>query len=123
MAIQCPACGRQYDVTLFQFGRSVRCPCGETVVLGQRENSPLTYSQVLSELARGERKDAEKIRRLADRISSLIVATEYPRIDIELEMKRLKETCAELFPDKAHLYHLLYESRFRRLWEQFRGGE
>lgn len=28
MAIICPACGRQYDVTLFQFGKTVRCPCG-----------------------------------------------------------------------------------------------
>jgi predicted Zn finger-like uncharacterized protein len=28
MAIQCPRCGAQYDVTLFQFGRTVRCRCG-----------------------------------------------------------------------------------------------
>jgi dsDNA-specific endonuclease/ATPase MutS2 len=31
MAIVCPACGRQYDVTLFQFGASVACDCGERV--------------------------------------------------------------------------------------------
>ena len=28
MAIICPACGRQYDVTLFEFERQVRCECG-----------------------------------------------------------------------------------------------
>ncbi len=28
MAILCKQCGRQYDVTLFQFGRSVVCECG-----------------------------------------------------------------------------------------------
>jgi hypothetical protein len=29
MAIVCPACGRQYDATLFEFGQSVVCDCGE----------------------------------------------------------------------------------------------
>ena len=28
MAVQCPRCGRQYDVTLFEFHRSVACDCG-----------------------------------------------------------------------------------------------
>jgi dsDNA-specific endonuclease/ATPase MutS2 len=31
MAILCPRCGRQYDVTLFSFGASVDCDCGERV--------------------------------------------------------------------------------------------
>lgn len=31
MAVICPKCQRQYDVTLFQFGRSVRCDCGAEV--------------------------------------------------------------------------------------------
>jgi len=31
MAILCPACGRQYDVTLFQFGRGLVCDCGAEV--------------------------------------------------------------------------------------------
>ena len=92
-------------------------------MLRQREKAPLTYSQVISGLADAEKRDAETIRRLADGISCLIIATDYPLIDIEIEMKRLREACAELFPDSVHLYHLIYESRFRRLWEQFRGGE
>ena len=33
MAIRCDKCGREYDVTLFQFGRTVRCDCGNTVTL------------------------------------------------------------------------------------------
>ncbi len=33
MAIQCPKCGAGYDVTLFAFGRSVQCECGEWVDL------------------------------------------------------------------------------------------
>jgi len=34
MAIPCPRCGRQYDVTLFQFGHAVDCDCGERVEAG-----------------------------------------------------------------------------------------
>jgi hypothetical protein len=31
MAILCPNCQHQYDVTLFQFGRSVVCDCGTEI--------------------------------------------------------------------------------------------
>lgn len=33
MALQCPRCRRQYDVTLFQFQRSILCECGEEIDL------------------------------------------------------------------------------------------
>jgi DNA-directed RNA polymerase subunit RPC12/RpoP len=33
VAIRCERCGRDYDVTLFQFGRTVKCDCGATVRL------------------------------------------------------------------------------------------
>lgn len=33
MAITCPHCGRSYDVTLFPFGRGIRCDCGTWVDL------------------------------------------------------------------------------------------
>ncbi len=35
MAVQCPRCHRQYDVTLFQFGHVVRCECGARVDLSR----------------------------------------------------------------------------------------
>jgi uncharacterized protein with PIN domain/DNA-directed RNA polymerase subunit RPC12/RpoP len=31
MAVVCARCGRQYDVTLFQFGRAIDCTCGQRV--------------------------------------------------------------------------------------------
>jgi hypothetical protein len=31
MAITCPSCGHEYDATLFEFGRGVRCDCGAWV--------------------------------------------------------------------------------------------
>jgi len=35
MAITCPRCGAGFDVTLFQFGREVRCVCGAWVDLSR----------------------------------------------------------------------------------------
>jgi uncharacterized protein with PIN domain len=37
MAIPCPRCGRAYDVTLFEFGRTLWCTCGSRVALAPRE--------------------------------------------------------------------------------------
>jgi uncharacterized protein with PIN domain len=37
VAVPCPRCGRQYDVTLFQFGRTLWCTCGSRVGLAERE--------------------------------------------------------------------------------------
>ena len=31
------------------------------------------------------------------------------------------QRCLELYPDREQLYEMIYESRFQRLWEQFRG--
>jgi uncharacterized protein with PIN domain len=42
MAITCPRCGWQYDVTLFQFGRTINCSCGERVGLENRVAIPQT---------------------------------------------------------------------------------
>jgi uncharacterized protein with PIN domain/DNA-directed RNA polymerase subunit RPC12/RpoP len=38
MAVKCTKCGRQYDVTLFQFGRTINCACGARVGLEHRLN-------------------------------------------------------------------------------------
>jgi len=46
--------------------------------------------------------------------------TDYPEIDIEIEKQKFKDLIKELFPNKIHLYELIYEPRFKRLWEQFR---
>ena len=40
MAVSCPKCGWQYDVTLFQFGRTINCACGERVGLEKRIELP-----------------------------------------------------------------------------------
>lgn len=126
MAIRCPQCGAEYDVALFQFGIAFRCTCG-TLVTGEHvQLAPDTAGEasraVDAEEARREEAAYRELQRAADRISFLIVATDYPRIDVEIERRNLRELCRRLFPEKLGLFELIYEARFRRLWDQFRGG-
>lgn len=67
-----------------------------------------------------EDQHINEIRNMADRIAFLIVCSDYPLIDIEIEKQKLKDRISELFPHKLYLYDLIYESRFRRLTDQFR---
>ena len=62
------------------------------------------------------------LQRQADRICEMIVSGDTPLIDIEIQQAALRDAVARTFPDKQALYHLIYESRFRRLWQQFRHG-
>lgn len=39
MAVSCPRCGREYDVTLFAFGRTIWCTCGARVAAEPRVRS------------------------------------------------------------------------------------
>lgn len=60
------------------------------------------------------------LKRMADRISFLIVASDYPDIDVEIEIEKLRERCRQLFPDRMALFEMIYVARFNRLKEQFR---
>ena len=35
MAYQCPQCGEEYDIALFQFGKNITCPCGQIIDAGK----------------------------------------------------------------------------------------
>ena len=70
-----------------------------------------------------EQSAYEELRRRADRISSLIVASDYPAVDVVIEIGKLKGFAEEHFPSRMGLFRRVYESRFRRLWQQFRTGE
>ncbi len=60
------------------------------------------------------------LQRLADRVCVLILSSDLAAIDIEIEKNKVRERCLELYPDQEELYEMIYESRFQRLWEQFR---
>ena len=66
------------------------------------------------------RQRMRELQRMADRVSVLILSSDLPAIDIEIEKNRVRERCLELYPDREWLYDMIYESRFDRLWEQFR---
>ncbi len=63
-----------------------------------------------------------EIQRMADRVCTLILSSDLPAIDIEIEKDHVRQRCMELYPDREQLYEMIYESRFQRLWEQFRGA-
>lgn len=67
-----------------------------------------------------EDEAVRQLQRQADRICELIVSGEVPLVDIEIQQAALREAVLRLFPDKQALYQMVYESRFRRLWQQFR---
>jgi len=117
MSIPCPHCGRQYDITLFQFGRTIRCECGATI-----DESHVALFRDLDRILEGldDANKAEELKRLADEVCRMILDERFPDVDVEIAQDRVREKCLELFPDKLDLFEMIYESRFRRLWEQFR---
>jgi len=61
-----------------------------------------------------------ELQRRADRVCSLIVASDYPAVDVAIEARKVQQFAREHFPERMGLFRLVYVSRFRRLWEQFR---
>jgi len=60
------------------------------------------------------------LRRKADRVCSLILISDYPDVDVDIEIEKVRQVCEELFPDRLWLFEIIYEARFQRLREQFR---
>lgn len=66
---------------------------------------------------------AARLRRMSDRISSLILYSDMPWVDIAIEIEKMREICLSEAPDKPALFEHLYENRFHRLWKQWREEE
>ena len=66
------------------------------------------------------RERLRELQRMADRVCVLILSSDLPAIDIEIEKGKVRERCLELYPGREQLYEMIYESRFQRLWDQFR---
>ena len=69
------------------------------------------------------REKMREVQRMASWVCVLILDTDLPAIDIEIEKNKVRDRCLELYPDREDLYDMIYESRFQRLWDQFRGPE
>jgi hypothetical protein len=50
---------------------------------------------------RTERDPADDLRLKADRICFLIVASDYPDVDIDIEIANLRRWCARYFPNSS----------------------
>jgi len=69
-----------------------------------------------------EREQAHQLGRMADHVCGLILTSDLPRIDVDIAAQEVREECEQFFPEKVWLFEMIYESRFHRLWEQFREG-
>ena len=66
------------------------------------------------------RQEQRELSSMADAVCRLIVSTDYPEVDVAIEIEKVRARCEELFPDRMHLFEMVYESRFDRLWAQWR---
>jgi DNA-directed RNA polymerase subunit RPC12/RpoP len=57
MAIICPKCKHQYDVTLFQFGSVVECDCGARIKFDPRKGIVLERQNI-----KNKEEDSEQSR-------------------------------------------------------------
>lgn len=69
-----------------------------------------------------EEEKVQEIKRRSEEIVSCILDPAYRAVDIQIKMDALRDTITAYFPEKSYLYDLIYESRFKRIREQFRGG-
>jgi hypothetical protein len=67
-------------------------------------------------------REYRSFQRQVDRICTLILF-ERSAAEIAAAKSHLRQEAERLFPNKLQLYERIYESRFRRLWDQFRPGE
>ena len=117
MAIKCPKCGFLHDVAKLEEGRKLKCRCGFKINLSLIETADdfLRYCEGAE-----ERKRAKEIQGDAQLICQMILDEMYPAVDIEIAKSKLEEKVKKFFPDKMETYRMIYEARFKRLWDQFR---
>jgi hypothetical protein len=67
-----------------------------------------------------DHEPALALRRMADRVASMIVTSCYSDLDCALAERELRMECLRVLPNRMELFDRVYASRFRRLREQFR---
>jgi hypothetical protein len=72
---------------------------------------------------RRETRYLRDFQRQADEISRLIVSSDLPWVDIEIEISKLRREAERLFPLKMKLFEAIFVRRFYRLREQWRPDE
>ena len=70
---------------------------------------------------RNRTEPAEILKREADKISNLILNTDLEWVDIAIRIEQFRDLCRKIDPEHLELFERVYENRFHRLWEQWRG--
>jgi len=65
------------------------------------------------------REELDTLGREAERIVTLILHTNMPRVDIEIQIENFREECLRRFPGRESLFEMVYAARFRRIWQQW----
>jgi hypothetical protein len=92
-------------------------PCADR---GALLHAVLMLDSVLKRIMEISEEAYRNFQRHVDRLCFLIVASDCPVSEIEIERLHLRVQAMGLFPENIPLYDMIYESRFRRLREQFR---
>jgi len=74
------------------------------------------------EMSANQIQPAEKLKHGADLIARLILHSDLPWVDIAIEIEKLRELCREIDPDHLDFFERIYDSRFARLWKQWRSN-
>src|SRR5271165_1429706 len=83
-------------------------------------SSATEESAMLNGITEPSQQAYRNFQRHVDRLCLLIVASDCSDREIDIERLHLRVQAATLFPEKMPLYDMVYESRFRRIRQQFR---
>lgn len=64
------------------------------------------------------RRAADELRRRADAITSRLLYSDEPRVDIDIAINDLRDFVEARLPDRVWLFDCIYEARWRRMREQ-----
>ena len=120
MAICCPKCGHEHDVAKFEGSRGIKCQCGQELDLSLIETIDDFLRFFESE---DERNKAREIAQDADHICRMIIDGTSLKVDIEIVQGKLRDKVRDFFPAGVKTYEMIYEARFKRLWDQFRESD
>ena len=116
MSVRCRHCGREFAEALFTRDRVVMCSCGDWVEPEERIRARLRSTEPHERPA--DRAAIEDLARRADHITSLVLHSDMPTVDIAIEIASLREHVRKRFPDREELFRMVYESRWKRFREQ-----
>jgi hypothetical protein len=64
------------------------------------------------------RRAADELRLRADAITSRLLYSDEPRVDLDIAINDLRDFVETSLPDRVWLFDCIYEARWRRLREQ-----